>query len=75
MNIISHLLQVVVQLLTIIKMPDLPYINDNTQSQNVRAVYQKIESMLKEAANKNYRLCAHIYWESISLIKLSKPPG
>ena len=47
----------------------------NTQSQNVRAVYQKIESMLKEAANKNYRLCAHMYWESMSLIKLSKPPG
>ena len=47
----------------------------NTQSQNVRAVYQKMESMLKEAANKNYRLCAHMYWESISLIKLSKPPG
>ena len=47
----------------------------NTQSKNVRAVYQKIDSMLKEAANKNYRLCAHMYWESISLIKLGKPPG
>ena len=47
----------------------------NTQSQNVWAVYQKIKSMLKEAANKNYRLCAHMYWESISLIKLGKPPG
>ena len=47
----------------------------NRQSQNVRAVYQKIEYILKEAANKNYRLCAHMYWESMSLIKLSKPPG